>query len=178
MQWALVNAQDIVENVIVYDPELPYKPAEGLRIVEINDWVTIGDRFDMPQPTITDNMAARYTIEERRGFCAMAVAQKRDNVISSGITVNSNTYFTDDASLNTMLQAITMEGLGILSTFPRSWILADSSIITVSYDDIKAVAVAIAQKKNACYANYMALVAKIMASDAPELIDINTGWGN
>lgn len=114
----------------------------------------------------------------RRAFVMDKLVAKRNAVIQSGVVVNQNPFFTDDASIALVHQAITMEGLGIQAVFPRSWILANGSVIEVSYDDMKAVAIAIAEKKDACYANYMALAAEINASDDPESIDIDAGWPN
>lgn len=39
MKWALVDAQNIVKNIIVYDGVSPYRVPDGLSLMQINDWV-------------------------------------------------------------------------------------------------------------------------------------------
>jgi len=51
MQWALVDSNNVVVNIIVIDPEKEYKPPQGLALREINDWVHMGRDADMPKPT-------------------------------------------------------------------------------------------------------------------------------
>ena len=115
-------------------------------------------------------------IELSRFFYLEKLLKKRNTIIQSGIIVDTRAYFTDDASINTMLQAITMHGLDIGTVFPRNWILADGTTALLTYDDMKAVAVAIAAKKDACFAHYMALADQIRASSDPESVDIESGW--
>lgn len=49
MKYALVK-DNIVEGVIVYDGVAPYVPAEGLSLVQVNDWVSKGDDISVPAP--------------------------------------------------------------------------------------------------------------------------------
>lgn len=50
MKWALVDSDDIVRNIIIYEESLPYTCPEWLTLTEINDWVNIGDNKDIPEP--------------------------------------------------------------------------------------------------------------------------------
>jgi hypothetical protein len=171
--WFLIQNES-ENNGYVYDianAQYPVNPDMGLFWVEGAEGVAQrGDKY------IDGQFVPRFSLDERRQMRVVQLEQKRDDVINSGIIVNGNSYFTDDKSINLMHQAITMQGLGIETVFPRAWILSDGSVVTVSFDDMKAVAVAIAGKKDACYANYLAIVPQIMASDNPESVDIDSGW--
>lgn len=50
MQWALVDGSNIVQNIIVYDGVSDYQPQDGLSLVEVNDWIKIGDEKNTPEP--------------------------------------------------------------------------------------------------------------------------------
>lgn len=171
--WYLIQ-NEFVGNGFVYDikdEQYPVNGDMGLFWVEADEGIAkLNDRY------IDGQFVPQFTLEQRRSIRAQQLEQKREEVISSGIIVNGNPYFTDDKSINLMHQAITMQSLGIETVFPRSWILANGNVITVSFDDLKAVAVAMAAKKDACYANYLAILPQIMTSDDPESVDIDTGW--
>lgn len=130
----------------------------------------VGDKF------INGIFKSPYTLAERRTICLNNLLNKRNEVINSGVTVNGNPYYTDDNSINLINQCLTMEGLGLTSVFPCDWILANGNILNVTYDDIKQVAIAISNKKQACYTNFINLGALINTSDNPESININEGW--
>lgn len=168
MKWALVNNENLIENIISYDGEAEYSPPDGLQLIEVNDWLNIGDDINLNEPTVS--------IEIRREFCLNSLIEKRNQALSSGVTYNDAVFGTDDNALNLMLQCITMQGLGISTIFPRDWILADNSIMQVSYDDMKAIALLVQEKKDACYSNYIALMTQINLSNDPESVDINAGW--
>lgn len=51
MKWALINVDNIVESLIVYDGFSPYEPAQGLSLKQINDWVQISQSIDQPEGT-------------------------------------------------------------------------------------------------------------------------------
>jgi len=50
-EWALVDANGIVQNIIVYDGSSPYTPPQGLTLEQVNNWVQIGQNVNTPQPT-------------------------------------------------------------------------------------------------------------------------------
>lgn len=50
MKWALIDSSDIVRNIIVISPDIPYTPADYFSLEEVNDWVNIGDPKDTPEP--------------------------------------------------------------------------------------------------------------------------------
>jgi hypothetical protein len=57
MRWALVDSNNKVLNVIVYDGSSLYEPEEGMKLREINDWVQVGldadiREEDVPKPPI------------------------------------------------------------------------------------------------------------------------------
>lgn len=176
MKWALVDGSSIVQNIISYDGVSAYQPPQGLQLLEVNDWVHIGDNKDIAQPTVQDNIDQQYTLDQRKQNVLDSLLLKRDEVIESNITVNAVSYFADNNSVNVMHQALTLEGLAIATVFPTTWILADGTTTTVTIDQIKAVAAAIATRKNAAFDNYITLAAQINASTDPESIDITTGW--
>lgn len=74
MRWALVDKENICQNVIVYDPDSDYEPAEGLKLLEVNDWINIGDSIDKsePQPPPVDD-AERKAERNKRYSGDMAI---------------------------------------------------------------------------------------------------------
>ena len=50
MKWALVDKDNIVVNVIVYSQGSDFVPPEGIEILEVNDWLNIGDNVDKLKP--------------------------------------------------------------------------------------------------------------------------------
>lgn len=46
MQWALVDANNIVQDLIVYDGHAVYTPEAGLELMQVNDWIGMGDAAD------------------------------------------------------------------------------------------------------------------------------------
>ena len=178
MKWALVNAEDIIVNVILYDADAPYTPPEGTFVMEVNDWLNIGDPTTKPEPTVIDNLAANYTMEQRRGFCMASLFQLRDQELAKNITVGGNTFYSDNESISVLHQAITIQGLQIDTVFPADWIVATGGTVSLSYSDAQALASAIATRKNAAFANYVSLANEIAIAEVPELVDINQGWPN
>lgn len=51
MKYALIDSNNIVQNVIVYDGVAEYAPAAGLALQQVNDWVNIGDNKNISEPT-------------------------------------------------------------------------------------------------------------------------------
>ena len=49
MKWALVDSNNIIQNTIAYDGTTEYVPAEGLTLVQVNDWLDISDPVDKLQ---------------------------------------------------------------------------------------------------------------------------------
>ena len=175
MKWALVE-NDIVKNVIVYDEQSSYTPPEGQSLIQVNDWIDIGENINLPEPTIQDNIEKLYNLEQRKEIVMNSLVLKRDSEINKNITVGTNEFFADESSVKLIHEALTMEGLGIKTVFPSPWLLPNGTPITVTYDDMKALASAIATRKDAAFTNYMTLAAQIASSDSPESIDITTGW--
>ena len=171
MKWALVDTNEIVVNVIAYDGVSEYAVPEGLSLEEVNDWVDIGQATDVPEPT-----PVTPTIEQRRTVCAATLYDYRNGRMFSPIVVGGNSFGTDPQSQAVMLQAISVESFGIATVFPTTWILSDNSTAQVTLQDMKDVALALSVRTSACYANYMALLGEINASDDPESIDITQGW--
>ena len=46
MIWVLVDSNNVVKNIIVYDGVAPYAPPEGLVLKQASDSVRIGDILD------------------------------------------------------------------------------------------------------------------------------------
>lgn len=161
----------------VYDiKDKPYSvnKNDGLFWIEREDGLAeINDYF------INENFQLRQSLDDLKKMKIIELEQIRNEVMVSNIIVDNHEYFADDKSILLLHQCITMEGLGIQSIFPRDWILADGSLLKVSFDDIKALAVAISGRKDRAYGNYIALMTTINAAQDKESlnkIDINQGW--
>lgn len=44
MQWALVDQNLIIQNLIVYDGISTFTPEDGLTLLQVDDGLTIGDK--------------------------------------------------------------------------------------------------------------------------------------
>jgi len=55
MKYALVDSDNIVQNIIVYYEGANYTPAEGLTVQQVNDWVKILDHKDTPEPALSES---------------------------------------------------------------------------------------------------------------------------
>lgn len=55
MKYGLVDSNNVLQNVIIYDGNSLYTPTSGLTIEQINDWIQIGENINTPQPQLTDN---------------------------------------------------------------------------------------------------------------------------
>lgn len=51
MNWALVDSNNIVQNIIVYDGESIYIPQAGFTLQQVNSWINIGQNINTSQPT-------------------------------------------------------------------------------------------------------------------------------
>lgn len=167
----------LIQNSTVYDisrAQYAVKQADGFFWVEASESAArVGDRY------ANNKFEPALSLREEKNIKMALLQAKRDEVIRSGVVVNAHRFYTDDGNVALIHQAITMEGLGIKPAFPRVWGLADGSLYEVSFDEMKEVAVAIADRKDACYANYFVLKEKIdgaITRTDLEAIDINTGW--
>ena len=85
MKYALIDSQGKVENIVVYDGKEPYKPAEGLALVEVNDWLEIGQNKDdqaralvQPDP-VADKLRRNESFKNDLSLKASYRIEKRDN---------------------------------------------------------------------------------------------------
>lgn len=75
MKWALVDERNIVRNVIVYNGVDKYTPPEGLRVMEVNDWVEKEEGVDKaaPPPSPPYDDAARKVQRDDLGMKNIAL---------------------------------------------------------------------------------------------------------
>lgn len=50
MKYALIDDNDIVQNIIAYDGFSPYNPSP-LILTQVNNWINIGDHKDAAEPS-------------------------------------------------------------------------------------------------------------------------------
>ena len=50
MQWALVDSNNIIQNIIAYDGIAEYIPDIGLVLQQVNDWLGIDSNISDPRP--------------------------------------------------------------------------------------------------------------------------------
>lgn len=51
MQWALVDLNSIVQNIISYDGKSSYTPPIGLTLMQVNSWINIGMNINTLKPS-------------------------------------------------------------------------------------------------------------------------------
>lgn len=52
MIWALIDEDGFVRNTIEYNGVSPYNPPEGMTLLQVNNWVGIGDHKDKQEQII------------------------------------------------------------------------------------------------------------------------------
>ena len=55
-QWALVDQNGIVQNIIEYESHQPYgvfTPPQNLVLQQVGDWIVIGQAANTPQPVVS-----------------------------------------------------------------------------------------------------------------------------
>jgi Domain of unknown function (DUF4376) len=171
MKWALVDHDSICQNIIHYEVGSGYQPPEGFYLLQVNDWINIGDNINDPEPT-----PPTPTIEEQRADATDKLVVMRDQHIEDGVPYNGYRFYTDPNSQNLMMQAILTEINGIGEVFPTIWLTMSNEPATITLDDAKAIMGLFTTKKKANYMNYMNLLAEINVSDDPLSIDISQGW--
>ena len=53
MKWALIDSNEIVQNLIEYDGTEKYSPPDDMSLVQVDDWVEIGMYSDADKPPVT-----------------------------------------------------------------------------------------------------------------------------
>lgn len=54
MKWALIDNQEIIQNIIAYDGVSEFLPPEGLTLNQVNDWCLIGQNINITQSEVKD----------------------------------------------------------------------------------------------------------------------------
>lgn len=90
MKWALVNNENVVMNVVDYDGVSSLEPIDGLQLLEVNDWINIGDSIDMPQPVSSSS----WTAEELKQMRNDAMSQNLAIVACYRIEQKANPTLT------------------------------------------------------------------------------------
>lgn len=53
MQYAIIDRNGTIVNIIVYDGNSSYDPGENFTLELVNDWIDIGMNKDEPKPQQT-----------------------------------------------------------------------------------------------------------------------------
>lgn len=125
-----------------------------------------------------------YPLEQRQQMKVWELTNIRNEKFQANITVAGDTFYADDASVNLINHAlcsqerdIQYEVDGVLKqVFPVDWILANNTVKTLTYDELKAVNAAYARRREINYKVYGAYYLQIMTSPNPENIDVTQGW--
>lgn len=122
------------------------------------------------------NTANPIPLADQVNFKLADLAKRFDTERYKNIVYNSLTYYADYDSQLLIANSLSSYDRGYTSAFPANWTMADNSVISHSYADIKGLSFAISDRTKLCYANYQSLAAQIAASTDPSTIDITTGW--
>ena len=50
MKWALIDPNGQVINIIIYDGVSEFQAPGGVTLLQVNDWINIGDNKNDPKP--------------------------------------------------------------------------------------------------------------------------------
>ncbi len=50
MQYAIIDPNGVIINLVAYDGVSKFTPAGGTKLVKVNDWLHLGDNQNDPQP--------------------------------------------------------------------------------------------------------------------------------
>ncbi len=189
MKWALVDANNICQNIVAYNGASPYTPPASYTLTQVNDWIDIGHPINEAQP-------APYVaplVDRRRGAIAALVAM-RDSKTTADITYNGTIFHCTDNDMAWLSQTIIGELIrvsvtninvltvninvlvpAITSAFPLQLQTANG-FVQLTLVDAKSLLQACLARKQANMVRYMALLAIINSSNTPESVDINGGW--
>lgn len=88
MKFALVANNNIVHQFIVYDGQAAYTAPDGLRVEQVQDWIRVGDVFNISQPQYVPSTAD--LLDALAAHCYL--------VQTGGIKVGDILVSTDDTS--------------------------------------------------------------------------------
>jgi hypothetical protein len=117
------------------------------------------------------------TFEQLKAQKLNALANKRWNVETGGITFNSMSLATDITSQTKYIGAVV--GAQIDPTTVVNWKMADGSFIELDAAGITTVAMAVRSHIQTCFdteSAYRELIELAVDKDDLDLIDINVGW--
>lgn len=102
MNWAILDPNGIVLNIITYDGSSPFAPPAGCTIAQVNNWVQIGQNQNTSQPIPpTPSPAAPIVPDLATQLAAALIAA---NVIPAS-AIDSSTLATVNATLTAAGQA-------------------------------------------------------------------------
>src|SRR3954465_14268556 len=96
MKYALVDVDNIVINIIVYNPSNDWIVPENMRVLLINDWLNIGDNINKEVPIIP-------AIDPQTQLANRNLALSQNYGVAAGFKIEKNlnpaldfaTYVTD-----------------------------------------------------------------------------------
>lgn len=118
-------------------------------------------------------VAVTQPLPERRASALAALKARRDQAMASGVTIGGVTVATDDLSQQRLTSAALAAQIDPNSVV--NWKTADG-FVTLGAAQITPLALAVRGHVQACFDREAVLLAEIEASDAPEAVDISTGW--
>ena len=188
MKWALVDENNICQNIVAYDGVSLYTPPTNYTLQQINDWVEIGRSINESQPS-----PYVAPLETRRTSAKERLKLMRDSKLTASLTYKDQSFYCDDASMNYLSQCfvgdfaksditnINVQAINVnvfspgISVFPMLWQTTTGAVM-LSLNDAKGLLQAYLTRKQAGIVRHMALLAIINASNNPEAVDINDGW--
>lgn len=180
-RYAVLSGNQVL-NVILYDPEHPFDPGEGLLLVEAGaaeptlapGWTHGPAGFAPPPGSAPPALTPVQTLAERKA----ALAAERYARESAGVWFQASGAATPSlAASDTSSQA----KLGNAYQLARDgywrdgtpWKMADGSFVGMAAADIKALSLKVAGFVAACYAHEAQLAAALASDPAT---DITPGW--
>ena len=134
---------------------------------EYQTWLADGNEPLPPEP---------ISLDIRRSDALAKVLAKRDEELTKVVISNNKPFFADKDSMSLLNQTLSSQERGIAGIFPANWLLADGTVLSATYEDLKAVNELMAQRTAQNYGNYFSLVQQIITAENPENVYIDYGW--
>lgn len=99
LKYALIDADNIIRNIIEYDGVSAYKPPTGLRVQQVEDWLDIGHNANDPAPPPN-------TTPETQAQILATLAAHRYAIQNNYVSIGGVRYRTDPESRLALSQII------------------------------------------------------------------------
>lgn len=143
LKYALIDADNIIRNVIDYDGSSQYKPPAGLRLQQVESWLDIGHNANDPEPPPPP------FVPESQDRILADLAAHRYAIQNSSVVINTHRFKTDAESRLALLAVFSVAATN--SAFKVNWKMSDGTFVTLDQAGILAAGQGVLGFVQACF---------------------------